>query len=208
MVVHHVEVDPVGAGRDDVAHLLAEPGEIGGQDGRGDAVAWCSWTRFSQMAAAGLPPRKIARWPGTSFASRSQPAFLPEQSRPAQGVFSFAYTITITNTGEVAGAADLAPLDHHRRSRARSRRSRAWAWSATSRCCKPGESFEYTSGCRLRTPSGTMHGSYFCVAEDGERFEVEIAAVPAGRRQPPRAALTRAAGAAHGRVSALSYRLR
>jgi ApaG protein len=39
---------------------------------------------------------------------------------------------------------------------------------------KPGESFQYTSGCRLRTPSGTMQGSYFCVAEDGERFEVPI----------------------------------
>ena len=39
---------------------------------------------------------------------------------------------------------------------------------------KPGESFEYTSGCRLRTATGTMRGSYFCVAEDGERFEAEI----------------------------------
>jgi ApaG protein len=39
---------------------------------------------------------------------------------------------------------------------------------------KPGESFQYTSGSRLRTPSGTMHGSYFCVAEDGERFEAPI----------------------------------
>jgi ApaG protein len=40
---------------------------------------------------------------------------------------------------------------------------------------KPGESFQYSSGCRLRTPSGTMHGSYFCVAEDGERFEAPVA---------------------------------
>ena len=40
---------------------------------------------------------------------------------------------------------------------------------------RPGESFQYTSGCRLRTASGTMHGSYFCVAEDGQRFEAEIA---------------------------------
>ena len=39
---------------------------------------------------------------------------------------------------------------------------------------KPGESFQYTSGSRLRTPSGTMHGSYFFVAEDGERFEAPI----------------------------------
>ena len=40
----------------------------------------------------------------------------------------------------------------------------------------PGESFQYTSGCRLRTATGTMHGTYFCVAEDGERFEVAIPA--------------------------------
>ena len=39
---------------------------------------------------------------------------------------------------------------------------------------RPGEAFEYTSGSRLRTASGTMHGNYFCVAEDGTRFEVEI----------------------------------
>ena len=41
---------------------------------------------------------------------------------------------------------------------------------------KPGESFRYTSGCRLRTPSGTMQGRYFCIAEDGEHFEAEIPA--------------------------------
>ena len=29
-------------------------------------------------------------------------------------------------------------------------------------------------GTRLRTPTGTMHGSYFCVAEDGEKFDVDI----------------------------------
>jgi ApaG protein len=31
-----------------------------------------------------------------------------------------------------------------------------------------------SSGCRLRTATGTMQGSYFCVAEDGERFEVPV----------------------------------
>ncbi|MBX9871614.1 MAG: ApaG domain, partial [Burkholderiaceae bacterium] len=39
---------------------------------------------------------------------------------------------------------------------------------------QPGTTFEYTSGTRLRTPTGTMHGSYFFVAEDGERFDVDI----------------------------------
>ncbi|MDE2049368.1 MAG: Co2+/Mg2+ efflux protein ApaG, partial [Betaproteobacteria bacterium] len=28
---------------------------------------------------------------------------------------------------------------------------------------------------RLATPTGSMRGSYFCVAEDGERFDAEIA---------------------------------
>jgi len=101
------------------------------------------------------------------------PQFLPEQSAPSQGIYSFAYTITITNTGEVP--AQLI--------------SRHWVITdATGQIeqvkglgvvghqplLKPGESFQYSSGCRLRTPSGTMHGSYFFVAEDGERFDSEV----------------------------------
>ena len=39
MVVHHVEVDHVGAGVDDRAHFLAEAREIGGQQRRRDPVA-------------------------------------------------------------------------------------------------------------------------------------------------------------------------
>jgi len=39
---------------------------------------------------------------------------------------------------------------------------------------QPGESFEYTSGSRLRTPTGSMEGSYRFVKEDGEPFEVPI----------------------------------
>ena len=38
-----------------------------------------------------------------------------------------------------------------------------------------GESFQYTSGCELRTASGTMHGTYQMVTENGEHFDVEIA---------------------------------
>jgi len=39
---------------------------------------------------------------------------------------------------------------------------------------QPGEQFEYTSGTSLGTPQGSMHGEYFCVAEDGEQFDVRI----------------------------------
>ena len=39
MVVHDVEVNPVGAGGQHVAHFFAQAGEVGGEDGRGDEVA-------------------------------------------------------------------------------------------------------------------------------------------------------------------------
>lgn len=39
----------------------------------------------------------------------------------------------------------------------------------------PGESFQYTSGCHLKTSSGIMHGTYQMVTEDGDHFDAEIA---------------------------------
>ena len=42
----------------------------------------------------------------------------------------------------------------------------------------PGESFEYTSGCPLKTSYGTMRGSYQMIADDGQQFDAEIAAFP------------------------------
>ena len=38
----------------------------------------------------------------------------------------------------------------------------------------PGEEFQYTSGCPLITPVGTMHGSYQMVTDDGEQFDALI----------------------------------
>lgn len=102
-----------------------------------------------------------------------QPNFLPEQSSPDQGLYSFAYTITIANSGEVPAQLisrhwiitnELGQVEE----------VKGLGVVGQQPLLRPGESFEYTSGCRLRTPSGTMQGSYFCVAEDGERFEVEI----------------------------------
>ena len=40
---------------------------------------------------------------------------------------------------------------------------------------KPGESFEYTSGCPLGTPFGVMEGTYQMVTQAGERFDARIA---------------------------------
>ena len=112
--------------------------------------------------------------PKYQFSCEVLPRYLPEQSAPEQASYGFAYTVTITNTGNMA--AQLI--------------SRHWVISDANGhteevkglgvvghqpLLKPGESFQYSSGSRLRTPTGTMHGNYFFVAEDGERFEASIA---------------------------------
>jgi ApaG protein len=103
------------------------------------------------------------------------PEYLPEQSAPAQELYSFAYTITITNTGEVP--AQL--ISRHwviANAAGTTEEVKGLGVVGHQPLIKPGESFQYTSGCRLRTPTGTMHGSYFFVAEDGTRFDVDIPA--------------------------------
>ncbi|RCS58606.1 Co2+/Mg2+ efflux protein ApaG [Parvibium lacunae] len=108
-----------------------------------------------------------------SMRVRVQSQFLPEQSAPDQGQYLFAYTVHILNTGTVP--AQII--------------SRHWVISDAhghveevnglgvvghQPLLRPGEHFEYTSGCPLATPTGSMRGSYFCVAEDGTRFDVPI----------------------------------
>ena len=111
--------------------------------------------------------------PKYQFSVEVEPQFLPEQSEPAAALFGFAYTITVHNTGEVP--AQL--ISRHwviTDARGHVEQVKGLGVVGQQPLLKPGEAFQYTSGCRLRTASGTMHGSYFCVAEDGERFEVEI----------------------------------
>ena len=50
--------------------------------------------------------------------------------------------------------------------------------SIDSRSLKPGEAFEYTSGCPIATPVGSMRGSYQCVAADGTRFVTDNFYIP------------------------------
>ena len=40
---------------------------------------------------------------------------------------------------------------------------------------RPGQEFEYTSGCALPTPHGTMEGTYQMVNDAGDRFDARIA---------------------------------
>ena len=102
-----------------------------------------------------------------------QPRYLAEQSAPQQGQYVFAYTITITNTGEVA-AQLISRSWSVNDANGQTEKVRGLGVVGQQPLLQPGEAFEYTSGTRLRTPTGTMHGSYFFVAEDGERFDADI----------------------------------
>ncbi|KAF1020834.1 MAG: Protein ApaG [Paracidovorax wautersii] len=111
--------------------------------------------------------------PQYQFTVETEPAFLPDQSAPGQGIYSFAYTITITNTGDAA-AQLIARHWFIQDASGRSEQVQGLGVVGQQPLLRPGEAFQYTSGCRLRASTGTMHGSYFFVAEDGTRFDVEI----------------------------------
>lgn len=101
------------------------------------------------------------------------PRFLPEQSVPEQGIFVFSYTVTVTNIGKVAAQLISRSWNVNDAS-GHTEKVRGLGVVGQQPLLKPGDAFEYTSGTRLRTPTGTMHGSYFCVAEDGEKFDADI----------------------------------
>jgi ApaG protein len=106
---------------------------------------------------------------------RVQSAYLPDQSSPDHDRYVFAYTITITN--ESTFTAQL--------------RTRHWIITDGRGSVEevkgdgvvgeqprlgPGQSFQYTSGCVLQTPIGTMQGTYRMWRDDGSYFDAQIAA--------------------------------
>jgi len=101
--------------------------------------------------------------------------FLAEQSDPDKNHFVFAYTITVTNTGDVTAQLVsrhwiITDAEH------RVQEVKGQGVVGKQPLLRPGESFEYTSGASIPTPVGTMRGSYQMVAEDGVTFDVPIPA--------------------------------
>jgi ApaG protein len=103
------------------------------------------------------------------------PRYVEEESAPDEGRYFFAYTIEITNM-----STDRVQL-----------RSRHWkivdghghlqevrgpGVVGKQPVLGPGETFSYTSGCPLSTPSGTMEGTYTMVTGSGESFQASIPA--------------------------------
>ena len=115
-------------------------------------------------------PASMAKY---QFSVRVVPRYLPEQSEPDEERYVFAYTVTIANTGETR--AQL--VSRHwiiTDGKGQVNEVRGQGVVGEQPVLEPGQAFEYTSGCPLETPVGTMRGSYLCVAEDGTRFQAEV----------------------------------
>lgn len=95
-------------------------------------------------------------------------------SSPARNRYVFSYTVIITNVGDSPAkletrhwiVTDALGVEEHVRG--------PGVVGETPRLA-PGQSFQYTSGCVLKTARGTMHGSYHMVRDDGACFDAEIA---------------------------------
>ena len=107
------------------------------------------------------------------FLVEVQPQYLPEQSRPEQGMYAFAYTVSITNVGEVT-AQVISRTWNINDANGHTERVKGLGVIGQQPLLRPGDAFEYTSGTRLGTPTGTMHGSLFCVSEEGDKFDADI----------------------------------
>jgi ApaG protein len=111
--------------------------------------------------------------PNYQFRIEVTPQYLPEQSSPSDNLYTFSYTIQIHNSGNIA-AQLISRTWHINDSQGVHEKVKGLGVVGHQPLLQPGERFEYTSGTRLRTPTGTMHGSYFFVAVDGEKFDVDI----------------------------------
>lgn len=104
-----------------------------------------------------------------------KPFYLEEQSSPDEAHYVWAYWVRIENCGEET----VQLRNRHWRitdAMGRVHEVRGDGVVGEQPVLEPGESFEYTSGTPLSTPSGIMVGSYGMVRDNGEAFDVDIPA--------------------------------
>jgi ApaG protein len=103
-----------------------------------------------------------------------QPRYVPEQSDPANRAYLFAYHVTIRNEG----SETVKLVSRHwviTNGEGKVDEVKGPGVVGYQPTLKAGEQFQYTSGCPLGTPVGTMHGSYQMIVSDVEEaFEAYI----------------------------------
>lgn len=100
--------------------------------------------------------------------------YAAEHSQPFQNHWFFHYTVCITNEGDET----VTLISRHWIiSQADGQREEVKGPGVVGEqpVLSPGESFQYTSGCPLKTSTGVMRGTYQMVTEGGDHFDVEIA---------------------------------
>jgi ApaG protein len=114
-----------------------------------------------------------------------EPSFIDEESSPRDSRYFWAYKIEIANLGEEVvrlRARHWQITDGN----GRTEEVRGAGVVGKQPVLKPGETFAYTSGCPLTTPSGIMVGTYQMQNERGETFSIDIPAfsldLPDGQR--------------------------
>lgn len=103
-----------------------------------------------------------------------RPAFWPERSSPESSQWAFTYTVSITNAG---GAVATLRTRHWVITDGNGRVEEVRGPGVVGKQPRlaPGDTFEYTSWAMLRTPFGTMRGSYQMERADGTAFDANIA---------------------------------
>jgi ApaG protein len=102
-----------------------------------------------------------------------EPTYLEENSSPATSRYLWAYRVTIENQGRET----VQLLSRHwmiTNARGEFTEVKGPGVIGKQPLLKPGESYSYTSGAPLDTPSGMMGGSYQMESDRGERFDIEI----------------------------------
>jgi ApaG protein len=99
--------------------------------------------------------------------------YAPGRSDPAQNQWFFLYTIKLTNEGPET----VQLISRHwiiTDAMGQTEEVRGKGVVGKQPVLEPGESFEYTSGCALKTPFGSMRGTYQMLTDKREGFDVAI----------------------------------
>lgn len=100
--------------------------------------------------------------------------YSPEHSQPLRNRWFFLYTVQIANEGRetvqlVSRHWIITDASNN------TEEVRGLGVVGQQPVLEPGESFEYTSGCPLSTPFGSMRGTYQMLKASGGQFDADIA---------------------------------